>query len=297
MRLRSSAAAVLVGSLLACLLPAPPAVAASAPPRDLCLIPETPAPGPGATLRVGLHDSALFPGDPIDWRPGTAREFFLFDARGRLDLNDRAPEGTPLMPRVPLRSPGSTIVALVTGPSYIEMEARDFQQSLKREGHDDILEMRTRMGQSQARGRTRDRRYVKTIVDTGGDGSDVALARLDLTIEIVPETRPDLVRPGGTLPVRVLFEGAPYAGGLLCSARAGDPSKYHTYAWCGRLDDAGRASVPIVSTGWQLVRTTRMRALAGDERADWASYGAALTFAVPPNGPTSRASASKTGPR
>ena len=277
---RFASAAARIGPVLARLavLAAVPAAPVAA--HDLCLIPELSAPAPGATLRVALHVSEVFPGDPTDWRPEKTRDFFLFDARGRLDLKGGAPEGKPLMPRLTLRSPGSTIVALVTEPSYIEIEARKFQDYLKAEGHDDMLEMRDRMNQVRAMGRERYRRWVKTLVNAGGEASDVALADLNLTIEIVPEAQPAAVRAGDRLPVRVLFEGMPYDGGTLCATHAGYSSKPDAYAWCGRLDRAGRASVPIAAPGWQLLRITKMRALAGDGRADWVSYWAALTFEV-----------------
>jgi hypothetical protein len=185
------------------------------------------------------------------------------------------------MPHLTLRAPGTTLIALATEPRYIELEARQFQKYLKHEGHGDILDMRARMDQGKSAGRERYRRWVKMLVDVGGEGSDVALANASLTIEIIPEARPASVRAGGRLPVRVLFEGAPYVGGLLCAAHAGASTRHDAYDWCGRLDGAGRAAVPIKAPGWQLLRTTRMRALAGDDKADWVSYWAALTFDVP----------------
>jgi len=267
-------------TILTCLALLATASAGSASAHDLYLLPEPAPSAPGGTIRVALHVSEIFPGEPIDWRPEKTREFFLFDAGGRLDLKGIAPNGKPLMPGVTLRSPGTTIVALVTEPSYIEIEARKFQDYLKAEGHDDILEMRATLRQGGAPGRERYRRWVKTLVNAGGEASEVALANLNLTIEIVPEAQPADVRPGGRLPVRALFEGMPFAGGTLCATHAGFSSKPDTYAWCGRLDDAGRASVPITAPGWQLLRITRMRALAGDDRADWVSYWAALTFEI-----------------
>jgi len=282
------------GSVVACLAVLAPAAGAAA--HDLCILPEPPAPPPGSPFRVALHVSEVFPGEPTDWRPEKTHEFFLLDATGRLDLEDRSAEGRPLMPRLNLRSAGTTIVALVTEASYIEIKAPEFQDYLKAEGHDDILEMRARMNQTRAPGRERYRRWVKTLVNAGGEASDVALANLGLTIEIVPQAQPAGVRPGGRLPVRVLFEGMPFAGGTLCATHAGYSSKPDAYAWCGRLDDAGRASVPVTAPGWQLLRITKMRALAGDGRADWASYWAALTFEVPKEGPP-QARPAKRSPR
>jgi hypothetical protein len=234
---------------------------------------------------------------PTDWRKEKTRDFFLLDAEGRLDLRGLSPQGRPLAPRLTLRSPGTTIVALVTEPAYIELEPRAFQEYLKHEGHDDILEMRRKMGQSRTPGRERYRRWIKTLVNAGGEGSEIALANATLTMEILPEAQPTTLRPGGRLPVRVLFEGMPYPGGQLCATHAGYSSRPDAYAWCGRLDDAGRASVPITTPGWQLLRITRMRALAGDARADWVSYWAALTFEVPQGGRQDRGASVKKGPR
>jgi hypothetical protein len=246
---------------------------------------------------MALHASEVFPGAPTDWRPEGMRDFFLLDAKGRLDLKGLSPQGRPPGPRVTLRSSGTTIVALATEPGYIELGARAFQDYLKREGHDDILEMRQKMGQSNEPGRERYRRWIKTLVNVGGDGSEIALANATLTIEIIPEAQPDTVHPGGRLPVRVLFEGMPYPGGTLCATHAFYSSKPDTYAWCGRLDDTGRAIVPIRTPGWQLLRITRMRALAGDARADWVSYWAALTFDVPEVGRHAGRDAAQDGPR
>jgi len=271
----SRAGRAAAGAALLVLAAMPPTFA-----HDFYLIPEISAPAPGAAFRLALHVSDVFPGVPTDWRPDKTSDFFLLDGKGRLDLKDRVPEGKPLMPRLALRSPGTAVIALVSEPSYIEIAAADFQEYLKHEGHTQILEMRDRMGAAGSPGRERYRRYVKTIVNAEGAASDVALANLNLTIEIIPEAHPAGVRPGGRLPVRVLMEGAPLAGGYLCATHAGFSKEHDAYAWCGRLDAGGRASVPIAVPGWQLIRTAKMRALAGDGRADWVSYWAALTFEV-----------------
>jgi len=286
MRMSLASAGTRFGTIVTGLVLLAPVSSNPASAYDLFLIPERATPDPGATIRVALHVSEVFPGEPIDWRPENTREFFQVDGKGRSDLDGRKPSGHPLMPSLTVRSPGSTLVALVTEPSYIEIAAPAFRDYLKAEGHDDILEMRAKLHQGGSPGRERYRRWVKTLVNVGGEASDVALKNLNLTIEIVPEEPPAAVRPGGHLPVRALFEGAPYAGGRLCATHEGFSTKPDTYAWCGRLDGAGRASVPIQAPGWQLLRITRMRALAGDGRADWVSYWASLTFDVPEAGPS-----------
>ncbi len=249
--------------------------------RDSWILPDRSSPGQGETVALALHGGATFPGPVLDWRHVATRELFLVDAAGRLDLLERVHAGNPPAPRIALRSPGTTVVALVSEPVYTVIPAREFQGRLKIEGHEDILAMRRTTQSTATPGRERSRDYLKTLLNAAGAPSDTALANLNLVIEIIPETQPAAVRPGGSLPVTVLFEGMPYSGGLLCATHAGLAAAAGPYAWCGRLDAHGHASVPIATPGWQLLRTTRMRALAGDDRAEWVSYRSALTFEVP----------------
>jgi hypothetical protein len=283
--------------------------------HDFFLMPGDAAPAVGTTFDLAMHISGVFPGPATNWRKEQVKEFFLVDAAGRADLREAPLGGLPTRARLNLRRPGLAAIALTTSPAYIALPAKEFQTYLKEEGHDDILEMRSKMKTTKSPGRERYSRFVKALIVSGTPGAvatgagapgtgaaaasagrDPALAALGLTLEIVPEVSPVGLQPGTPMPVRVLFEGFPYAGGRLCAAHAADPGtqggggdeREHKaskkdeegYDWCGALDTEGRASVPVPSAGWYLLRITRMRALAGDDRADWMSYWGSLTFHV-----------------
>jgi hypothetical protein len=249
--------------------------------HDFFLIPERSVTPPGEPLAVAMHVSDVFPGAPTAWRTERVEEFFLLDSEGRLDLKGGAIAGEPAAARVALRSEGTSIIALRMAPSRITLKARDFEDYLRHEGHDEILEARAQGRNARSKERERYTRYVKTLV-RAGDPSSVALTALGLPIEIVPEAQPETVTPGGSLPVRVLFEGEPYPGGRLCATHAGHSQEHDAYAWCGRLDAEGRAVVPITAPGWQILRITRMRPVPGGGRIGWESFWAALTFEVAP---------------
>jgi uncharacterized GH25 family protein len=272
-RRRPRAAAVLLLVLLV------PVAAARA--HDFYLIPGDSSPRPGATFDLAMHVSDVFPGQPTAWRTKSTREFFLRDTAGRLDLKADEVAGEPPKARVKLRSAGTAVIALVTDPSYIEIPADHFAEYLRHEGHEEIVRAREEAGAAGSPGLERYTRYVKTLVHGRGRSTDTALATLGLKIEIVPETQPATLRPGGRLPLRVLYEGKPYAGGYLCATHAGHSAEHDAYAWCGRLDAEGRAAVPIRASGWQIVRITRMIPRSGDPKAQWESSWAALTFEVP----------------
>lgn len=264
--------------------------------HDFTILPETSHPTPEADFALGMWIAAVFPGEATAWRTGRVMEFAMVDARGRRDIEAPGIGGDPPRARLRLRQPGTAVVALSTDTSYITIEAPEFTAYLQEEGHEAALAAR-RGSRADTPGRERYTRHVKTVVNAGGPGASVALTRVGLALEIVPEKDLAGLRPGGSLPVRVFFRNAPYANGAICASDAPDlspnPEAAHDagaapgkgkgpYAWCGKLDGAGRASVPIPRAGWQMLRATKMIEVRDDPKADWHSYWTALTFEVAP---------------
>src|SRR5262245_3541375 len=267
--------AVLAAAGAATVLAARPALA-----HDFCLLSEPPRVEAGAPFDIAMHVAEVFPGAAVPWRHKRVVEFFVTDAHGRTDVGTPALEGDPPRARLRLRGPGTAVVSLVTDASYIELPASEFEAYLEHDGHDAAREARRRAGQSDRPGRERYARHVKTIVNAGGPSASVALTRTGLTREIVPETDLAHLAPGGRLPVRVFFRGGPLPDAPICATHDGRDGGHDTYAWCGRLDGAGRAAIPIEAPGWQMIRAAKMTAVRDDPKADWHSYWTTLTFHV-----------------
>jgi len=246
--------------------------------HDFCLLSAPPRVEPGAPFDLAMHVADVFPGEAVPWRTGRVAEFFVTDAHGRSDLGTPPLAGDPPRARMTLRGRGTAVVSLVTGPSYIELPAAEFEAYLAHDGHDAVIEARRRAGRTDRPGRERYTRHVKTLLNIGGPSTSVALTRTGLEIEIVPETDLARLAPGGSLPVRVFFRGGPLAGALVCATHDDWTGGHDTYAWCGRLDGAGRAAIPIAAPGWQLIRAAKMVPLRDDPKADWHSYWTTLTF-------------------
>lgn len=264
------------------------AAAAPALAHDFCLLSAPPRVEPGVPFDLAMHVAEVFPGEPVPWRADKIVEFFVTDARGRVDIGTPPLAGDPSRARLTLRGPGTAVVALVSKPSYIELPAAEFEAYLEHDGHDAALEARRRAGQSDRPGRERYTRHVKTLLNIGGPSASVALTRTGLTIEIVPETDLARLAPGGSLLVRVFFHGGPLVNAAICATHEGWNGGHDTYAWCGRLDGAGRATIPIAAAGWQMIRAAKMVPLRDDPKADWQSYWTTLTFHVdgpPPAAP------------
>src|SRR5262249_8292507 len=148
----------------------------------------------------------------------------------------------PAAARLTLRGPGTAVISLSTEASYIELPADKFQAYLVEDGHDAAIKERASTGRTGSPGRERHTRPVETPVHAAGPNAPVPLARTGLTLEIAPETSLADLRPGGHLPVRVFYRGLPDEEDQICVAGETPPPAGGTYAWCGRLDGAGRAS-------------------------------------------------------
>ena len=273
------------------LLAAGPAPAAA---HDFCLLPESARANPGDPVLIAMHVSEVFPGEVVPWRTGRVVDFFVADSKGRWDVTDPPLEGDPSRARIRLRGAGTAIIALTTEASYIELPGAEFEAYLRHEGHTQAIDQRRAAGRSDAPGRERYTRHVKTIVNAVGTHASVALTRAGLTLEIVPETDLSRLKAGDKLPVRLFYRDAPFIEGQVCATWAGrqadktdnpastkaDDAGHDDYAWCGRADGAGRALVPIQAAGWQMIRTSRMIPLRDDPKADWHSYWSSLTFEV-----------------
>lgn len=248
--------------------------------HDFCLLPAAPSAQPGSPFDLAMHVDEVFPGAAVPWRAERIVSFALIDARGRSDIAAPPLEGDPAKARVKLRAPGTAVIALETDPSYIEMPGAEFEAYLEHDGHAAAQSARRQAGKSDQPGRERYTRHVKTILNAGGPSASVALTRAGAIIEIVPETAIAGLAPGGTLPVRAFFRDAPLADAPICATHEGWKGAHDTYAWCGRLDGAGRARVPIAAAGWQMIRAGKMVPVKGDPKADWHSYWTNLTFHV-----------------
>lgn len=248
--------------------------------HDFCLLPVLPEAEPGTPFDLEMHVADVFPGEQVAWRVGKIVSLSMTDARGRTDIESPPLEGDPARALLSLRVPGTAVVALVTDPSYIELPAAEFDEYLAHEGHEAARAVRRQAGTPDAPGRERYTRHVKTILNARGPSASVALTRTGMILEIVPETALDHLAPGGTLPVRAFYKDAPYADAPICATHEGRDGGHDVYAWCGRLDGAGRARVPITAAGWQMIRASKMVPVKGDPKADWHSYWTNLTFHV-----------------
>ncbi|NOY46334.1 MAG: DUF4198 domain-containing protein [Deltaproteobacteria bacterium] len=110
-------------------------------------------------------------------------------------------------------------------------------------------------------------KFGKTILEVGG-GSPKAPGPVGHRIEIVPLANPSGVKPGGALPVRILFEGKPLST-YVYATYAGYSSEDEPFPVIARTDETGVASIPISRPGvWLVVANHKV------------NFSASLTFEI-----------------
>lgn len=253
---------------LACLL-----VAGAAWGHDLYLMPDSFVVKTGARVSVSMHNGDEFPGS--DGPPALARlrDSAVVGAKGQAPMeNVRAEEKRG---RAEYTAPAGGFVLMTrTVPHFIDLSPESFHKYLEHEGLGWVVEWRKKNGEAGARGRELYSKHAKAIAHAGA-GASVATKPVGHAVEIVPLQDPASIRPGGTLPFQVLFQGKP-AGVMAVAASSVSGSTQL------KTDAHGRGSVTLSREGPWKLHAIKMVRLEQREKADWESFWASLTFEVRP---------------
>ena len=240
--------------------------------HDFWIEPATFHPAPGATVAVALRVGQNFVGDPVP-RSSSSIEQFIVRQAGR----DEPISGLEhIDPAGWLRADGQSAAVIVyrSRPAFIELPAAKFEEYLRLEGLERVIDLRTRRGDRAKPGRERYSRYAKALL-TGARTSAAVTQPIGLGYEIVPDEDPTIRM--APLRGRVLYGGAPLAGVLIVAMLRSDPSVRMTI----RSDAQGAFSFILPRAGVWLIKSTHMVDASFFSGADWESLWASLTFESP----------------
>jgi hypothetical protein len=188
-----------------------------------------------------------------------------------------------LLEFVPAKA-GVHVIAVETQPRLITLPADKFNEYLIADGMPHVYRLRVQEKTLDQPGRERYSKHVKALLRAGEGGDGDPCRVIGLTLEIVPLRDPFTLKPGDTLPVRVLFRGKPLAEANVGWQSPGDGETARGYV---RTDARGEALVPIGRAGLMTLRLTHMtRPKAADY--EWESFWSTLTFRLAGTRPSSR---------
>jgi len=240
--------------------------------------PSTFSPGAGQVLAVQLRVGDTFPGEPL---PRDDQKIVRFDAIGK---SFPGGEAYPIVGRpgrdpaglVRFTAPGVHILAYQSSPTPVSLGAEKFETYLKEKGLEKISRLRAQSGTTGADAREVFSRSVKSLVSVDGQHGAGFDAAAGLRFEIVPLDDPTGVRAGGTIRLRLIFEGKPLPGALVQLRSISSEGAVAAV----RSDASGEASVVIPAAGSWLVDTVEMVPASAESGAAWESVWAALSFAT-----------------
>lgn len=260
--------------LSASLLLAGPAAALA---HDMWLQPSSFSPQGGELVKLAVRLG--IPGPAAEAVPRSSVRWTRFEDKARTDLSSPilGEDGVDPAGLLRPRAPGLHVLLLESGWAVSELDAARFEDYLREEGLESVLAARRSAGDQDLPGREVYSRHLKALLLVGPPSAEQDRP-LGLKLELVCETPFAALAAGKPLVVRLLFHDQPFAGALL-EARRLDGSGPVVR---GRSDLLGRWVVEAPTSGGWLLTTTVMQAAPPASGAQWESFWASLTLAVPP---------------
>jgi uncharacterized GH25 family protein len=244
--------------------------------HDLYLMPQKFRAAAGESILLSAHTGDSFPGSEHSVDPARLTSYPALP-EGSWRMLGKATHAT-----VKIASPGGKVYGVATQPRFLEMEAAKFEEYLREEGLAAASALRQSKGESTAKSREMYAKFAKTYVAAETAGAAYRTP-LGLKIEFVPQADPAALKPGGELPVIVLFNGQPLAGVQVELALSADPKQKSLHRIAGRTDAQGRLNIAIPAAGKVRLHCVQMERVAQPTH-DWESSWASFTFEVPAAG-------------
>lgn len=204
--------------------------------------------------------------------------FQMFSTEESQDLLTAGLEGQTPVAKVTLKRPGNYLIAMERNVATIKLDAKQFKEYLLEEGLEAIIALREKSGESQAEGRERYSRYLKSLLQAGTKQDDTFKRDVGHQLEIIPQSNPYKLKTGDTLTVSVRFQGKPLAGVYVF---ANNRNAQAVSAQRATTSTDGTASFTLDQPGQWLIRLVHMRRCAeACKDIDWESFWTAYSFGM-----------------
>lgn len=246
--------------------------------HDFWIEPSTFTPAPGQRVAMRLRVGQGLQGDPVPRDPALVVRFVTVGPSGEAPVAgvpNTEPAGFTAFPAA-----GLYTVAFESRRAPVELDGAKFESYLKEEGLESIAALRARKGRSGAGAKEVFSRCAKSLIAAGGAAGPGFDRVLGQRLELVAEKNPYGFKGSGELPVRLLYEGKPLAGALIVAIRRGQPGAPAAKV-AVRSDAKGRATLKLDKPGLWMVKAVHMIPAPPDSGAEWESFWASLTFALP----------------
>lgn len=237
--------------------------------HDFWIEPSSFRPEPGSRVSVRLQVGEQLKGEPLPRMPERIERFAVIGPSGEAEV--AGVPGSDPAGWVSPSSPGLHWIVYDSNHARAELDGPKFDAYLGEEGLETVREQR-----AGKVGKVKEiySRCAKALL-AAGDGPGAGFDRvLGLDLELVPEKNPYALKPGESLPVRLLHRGKPLSGALVVAISSASPDSRIAI----RSDAGGRAELRLDRPGLWMVKAVHMIPAPAGSAADWESLWASLTF-------------------
>jgi len=171
----------------------------------------------------------------------------------------------------------TTVLGFESNPSFSDLEAERFNNYVEHEGLVAIAAHREANGTTDENGTELYARRAKALFQVGAEHTDNITQPVGHLLEIVPLESPFALQEGDTLPVQILWRGAPLEGANIAVVRPFADNETEIV----KTDANGRASFELKHGSRYLLSVVWGVPAPNDARADYFTIFASLTFPSP----------------
>lgn len=230
---------------------------------------------PGERIDVRFMVGENFMGEAWDLTRHRIEKLDLFQLKGVQDVRDSVRTAAENL-SISLKNEGTCMLAMQSSNAQIELEAEKFNEYLKEDGQDDILELRRTTNSLNKPGKEFYIRYSKLLLQVGEKKDDTYKKAVGFPIEIIPEQNPYLLKKGDPVRFKILFDGKPIFG---AKVKVWNRFENRTTLQNIYTEKNGVIETHISNPGPWMVSVVKM-VPSKDKGADWQSYWGSLVFGI-----------------
>lgn len=230
----------------------------------------------GEAVEVDFKMGENFEGESWDLTKHKVERLNVYTTKGKADVVKDVQAGKSKNLSYNLATEGTHLFVMQSNAAFIELDGEKFNEYLKEDGLEDVLDQRTNKGELDKSAKEHYTRYAKLLIQSGDKTDDVYKQHTGLKHEIVPMQNPALLKVGDTMECLILFKSKPAVHQMIkVWSRTGNKT-FLQNMYTGK---DGMVKFPISSEGAWMVSTVRMDA-SKNPTVDYESSWASLVFGI-----------------
>lgn len=169
----------------------------------------------GEEMIVDFMVGESFTGEFWDMKRHKVEKLEMYNLSGKKDLIKELKTTQGKNVSFKFSQTGTHLLIMQSNAAYLELEAEKFNDYLKEDGLDYILDERRTSGELNTPSKENYTRFTKLLVQSGDKTDDTYKRKTGLRLEIIPNKNPYALTSGDYLQCQVLYEGKPSAHTLV----------------------------------------------------------------------------------